>query len=498
MVNATLTPAPDSRTQFIDALRDALAAPPEPVSDARRAAAALEKLQFDYPDATDSELECFLNAVLGPHPPPITHRLLEVVGEEAGRMELLDKEGPASQQHMYRRVHSACLLVALQHCLHGRPLPLRSGDQGGPPDADPELLLDLADRLAAAASQMGPGDWERVELAQGLQQTLVLCTSPARGVAADLLRRLEAAVVRLLRQACQARPCQASACVAASLPTLLQVPGPSDEEWARERSELAVQLASSAAAACGAGGGAGAALWHVLQTHLGPALERSLRGGDGAARGAAVSCLAWLAARTPRGTRAPQLLADCLVASGAMAALVPRCMRDHCDAEGWRALLLLCAASPPLRAWAEAVPGLVASLQGLPLAPHAALLQYAMGGGCEPLIALLDGACLGTGAAQAEPLLRLVADVRGALGGDELAAWPARLGASLAALQVRLTGGRRAGATEGGLRARGERLGAEQRGARLVAQRDAAAHAACHALLKYLLLPADSEAAKKD
>lgn len=345
-----------------------------------------------HQDATDSELECFLNAVLGPHPPPITHRLLEVVGEEAGRMELLDKEGPASQQHMYRRVHSACLLVALQHCLHGRPLPMRSGDQGGPPDADPGLLLDLADRLAAAASQMGPGDWERVELAQGLQQTLVLCTSPARGMAADLLRRLEAAVVRLLRQACQARPCQASACVAASLPTLLQgageswrfcggggmgpcqgdrpsssacacsgarqatswsvkrmscqipviplpplatVPGPSDEEWARERSELAVQLASSAAAACGAGGGAGAALWHVLQTHLGPALERSLRGGDGAARGAAVSCLAWLAARTPRGTRAPQLLADCLVASGAMAALVPRCMRDHCDAEGW-------------------------------------------------------------------------------------------------------------------------------------------------------------------
>lgn len=49
MVNATPTPAPDSRTQFIDALRDALAAPPEPVSDARRAAAALEKLQFDYP-----------------------------------------------------------------------------------------------------------------------------------------------------------------------------------------------------------------------------------------------------------------------------------------------------------------------------------------------------------------------------------------------------------------------------------------------------------------
>ncbi|KAL6776580.1 hypothetical protein ACKKBG_A21720 [Auxenochlorella protothecoides x Auxenochlorella symbiontica] len=333
MVNATPTPAPDSRTQFIDALRDALAAPPEPVSDARRAAAALEKLQFDYPDATDSELECFLNAVLGSQPPPITHRLLEVVGEEAGRMELQDKEGPASQQHMYRRVHSACLLVALQHGLHGRPLPLRSGDQGGPPDADPGLLLDLADRLAAAASQMGPGDWERVELAQGLQQTLVLCTSPVQGIAADLLRRLEAAVVRLLRQACQARPCQASACVAASLPTLLQVPEPSDEEWARERSELAVQLASSAAAACGAG--AGAALWHVLQTHLGPALERSLRGGDGAARGAAVACLAWMAVHTPRGTRAPQLLADCLVTSGAMAALVPRCMRDHCDAEGW-------------------------------------------------------------------------------------------------------------------------------------------------------------------
>ncbi|RMZ54567.1 hypothetical protein APUTEX25_002142, partial [Auxenochlorella protothecoides] len=243
-------------TQFIDALRDALAAPPEPVSDARRAAAALEKLQFDYPDATDSELECFLNAV---------------VGEEAGRMELLDKEGPASQQHMYRRVHSACLLVALQHCLHGRPLPLRSGDQGGPPDADPGLLLDLADRLAAAASQMGPGDWERVELAQGLQQTLVLCTSPARGMAADLLRRLEAAVVRLLRQACQARPCQASACVAASLPTLLQVPGPSDEEAASEGSQ-------QQAIAAGVTVGLGAMMAHplVAEAAVTPSLKNLL------------------------------------------------------------------------------------------------------------------------------------------------------------------------------------------------------------------------------